>query len=54
MHNWYTHCAKCGRTGLKREMQAIYTSASSMHPRLLCYLCQSCYCTLLDELEIGE
>lgn len=54
-HNWYTHCAKCGTFHRKRDMRAIYTAVSSYTPpKLLCHLCQSCYCTLLDEWEIGE
>lgn len=54
MHNWYSPCAQCGRIGLKREMQAIHTGRSSMPPKLLCYLCESCYCKWLEELEINE
>ena len=54
-HNWYSSCAKCGTIHRKREMRPLYVADSnSLPPRLLCYLCQACYCILLDELEICE
>jgi hypothetical protein len=54
-HLWYSNCAKCGIVHRKRDMRPIYSaSASSMPPHLLCFLCQNCYCNLLDEWEIGE
>ena len=54
-HSWYTTCAKCGTVHRKREMRPLYSAiSSSMQPKLLCYLCERCYCDLLDELEIDE
>lgn len=54
-NNFYAHCAKCGRYERKREMRPLYSAvSSSMPPHLLCFLCESCYCAMLDELEIDE
>lgn len=53
-NNWYTNCAKCGKYGRKKEMRLLYSGRSSMPPNILCYLCEFCYCELLDTLEVAE
>ena len=55
MNSRYAHCAKCQEYSPKRFMRPIFTSASSSAPpKILCYLCESCYCDLLDYLEISD
>lgn len=55
MNAYYTNCAKCQRYQSKRSMRPIYTAcASSMPPKILCYLCENCYCGLLDYLEVED
>ena len=49
-HNWYASCAKCGERDMKRNMIAL--RIGNYNPKLLCWLCQSCFCALLDELEV--
>ena len=54
-HNWYAHCAKCGKVQRKMDMKKLYASVgtSCPVPKILCHLCQSCFCALLDELEVS-
>ena len=55
MNIQYAPCAKCGAIERKRKMRPLYSApSSSLPPCLLCYLCESCYCTFLDEYEISE
>lgn len=53
MNMQYGHCARCGAYERKRRMRPLYTAmSSSLPPKLLCYLCEGCFCALLDGLEI--
>ena len=53
-HSWYAHCAKCGRMQEKKRMQRLlYVADRYGTPRILCFLCEPCFCTLLDEWEIS-
>lgn len=53
-HNWYAYCAKCGKVQEKKEMRRLYTTEHTYGtPKILCFLCQSCFCALLDELEVS-
>lgn len=53
-HNWYAACAKCGRVREKKTMNRLYYSVERYGtPKVLCFLCESCFCTLLDEWEIS-
>lgn len=53
-HNWYTRCPKCGRTGRKMEMRPIFTAQTRYAPpKILCYLCEACFCDLLEEWEVA-
>ena len=52
-HNWYAHCAKCGRLQEKKVMQKLYIGDRYHAPKILCHLCQLCFCALLDELEVS-
>lgn len=55
MNSHYAHCAKCQEYSPKRFMRPIFTAASSSAPpKILCYLCENCYCGLLDYLEIAD
>ena len=55
MNSHYAHCAKCQEYSPKRFMRPIFTAASSSAPpKILCYLCENCYCGLLDYLEISD
>ena len=55
MNNRYANCSKCGILREKRRMRPIYSaSSSSMPPHLLGYLCNGCYCLLLDTFELKE
>lgn len=55
MHLWFERCAVCGEMLPKMRMRPLYTSLrSSNPPRLLCYLCESCFCGLLDQLEVSD
>ena len=54
-HNWLAACPECGRVGEKKEMRPLFTAETRYAPpRILCYLCQSCFCRLLDKWEIPE
>ena len=55
INNRYAPCVKCGTVEPKRRMRPLFSApSSSLPPRLLCYLCELCYCTFLDEYEINE
>lgn len=54
MNSRFAHCVMCGEMGEKRRMKPLYTAdSSSMPPKLLCYLCESCFCKLLDYIAVG-
>lgn len=55
MNSQYSHCAKCNSYNAKRSMRPIYTAQySSLPPKILCYLCENCYCGLLDYLDVED
>jgi len=44
-------CCKCGRSGLKRNMTALYVKENSYSPmRILCHLCPRCLPEALEYL----
>lgn len=54
-HLWYGECAACGRRHMKAHMRPLYTAQrSSNPPRILCYLCRTCFCKLLDRLGMSD
>lgn len=54
-HNWLATCPKCGRLGEKKNMRRLLTTDHPYGtPKVLCFLCHSCFCRLLDEWEISE
>ena len=55
-HNWLAICPRCGKLGKKREMKKLYVAVGIYNPtpKILCHICQSCFCALLDEWEIEE
>lgn len=47
-------CSICRELDEKRRMKPLYTAdSSSMPPKLLCYLCESCFCKLLDYIAVS-
>ena len=55
MNTHYAHCANCQRYQPKQSMRPIYTAhTSSMPPKILCYLCETCYWGLLDYLGVED
>lgn len=47
-------CAKCGREGMKKRMNALYVKKDSYSPlRILCHICPDCMPVLLDDLEVS-
>lgn len=53
-NNRYALCAKCFIAQEKKEMRKILTAEHYYGtPRILCHLCQACFCALLDELEVS-
>lgn len=53
-HHWLAECARCKRVGDKRDMQRLFIEKQRYAcPTILCFLCQSCFCALLDEWEVS-
>lgn len=52
-NRYITICAKCGSERLKRHMNCILVRQRSGNPVTLCYLCESCFVRLMDELEVS-
>lgn len=53
-HNWYAHCAKCDKLQEKKRMRRLLTTDHAYGtPHILCFLCESCFCALMDELEVS-
>lgn len=54
MNSRLAYCAMCEAREEKRRMKPVYTAdSSSMPPKLLCYLCESCFAELLDYIAVG-
>lgn len=47
----YAYCAKCDKLMRKLDMNAI--KVGNYNPKILCFLCEDCFISLLDELGIN-
>lgn len=55
MNNRLARCPKCGVLEEKRRMRPLFSAEDRYHPpKILCYLCNPCYASLLEELEMSE
>lgn len=53
-HYWLAECAACKHIGEKRNMRRIFTEKERYAtPTILFYLCEGCFLTMLDKLEVS-
>lgn len=45
-------CPRCGKTGFKRNMTAIYVKENQRPMKILCHLCPSCLADAADFLAV--
>lgn len=54
MSNYHmSNCQRCGKYDYKKNMRPIYTGTTSGTPKIICFLCESCFLMFLEEYEVS-